>query len=144
MELLHFQNIIFAQLPGEKSTDPGEFNFFYISPLKSLDLVLILGEKLDDHRGTWMGCITYSFTYCFQSPKKHHFRHKLNIQEFLNPLCTCSLEAKNTSQCLLHSHPNTPFRIDLRNSVKTFVVGFESLSDSKKVEIVYLWRCSVR
>ena len=30
--------------------------FFYISPLKFLDLVLIPGVKLDGHRGTWTGC----------------------------------------------------------------------------------------
>ena len=30
--------------------------YFYISPLKSLNLVLIHGAKLDRHRGTWTGC----------------------------------------------------------------------------------------
>ena len=42
---------------GEKSTGPGEFNFIYISPLKSLHLVLIPRAKLDDHRGSWTGCL---------------------------------------------------------------------------------------
>ena len=90
------------------------------------------------------GVLLIRLRISFSLLKKHHFRHKLNIQEFLNPLCTCSIETKNTSQYLLHSHLNTPFCIDFLNSIKTFVVGFESLSDSKKVEIVYLWRCSVR
>ena len=45
------------QLPGRKSTFPSEFNFSYISPLNSLNLVLIPGAKLDGHRGTWTGCI---------------------------------------------------------------------------------------
>ena len=90
------------------------------------------------------GVLLIRLRISFSLLKKHHFRHKLNIQEFLNPLYTCSLETKNTSQYLLHSHPNIPFCIDLINSIKTFVVGFESLSDSKKVEIVYFWRCSVR
>ena len=57
MKSLESLSIIFAQLPGGKSTGPGEFNFFNISPLKSLNLVLIPGVKLDGHRGTWTGCI---------------------------------------------------------------------------------------
>ena len=48
-------NMIFAYLLGEKSTGPGEF--FNLSPLKSLSLVLIPGAKLDGHRGTWTGCV---------------------------------------------------------------------------------------
>ena len=58
MESLHFLNITFAELPSGESTNPGEFNFFYISPLKSLNLVLIPGAKLDGHRGTWTGCFS--------------------------------------------------------------------------------------
>ena len=55
MESLHFLNTIFAKLPSENSTGPGEFNFFYISPLRSLNFVLIPGAKLGGHRGTWTG-----------------------------------------------------------------------------------------
>ena len=33
--------------------------FLYISPLKSLNLVLGVGTKLDGHRGTWAGCIEH-------------------------------------------------------------------------------------
>ena len=52
-----FLKIIFAQLPGGKPTDPGEFLFFiYIYPLKSLNFVLTLGANLDGHRDTWTGC----------------------------------------------------------------------------------------
>ena len=29
--------------------------FFYISPLKSMDLILIIGKKLDGQLGTWTG-----------------------------------------------------------------------------------------
>ena len=46
-------NIIFAQLPGGKSNDPGKLKFFYISPLKTQNLVLIPGAKLD----AWTGCL---------------------------------------------------------------------------------------
>ena len=59
MESLHVLGIVFAYLPGRKSTCTGEFFFFDISPLKSLDLVLILSVKLDGHRGTWTGCISF-------------------------------------------------------------------------------------
>ena len=44
---------IFAQLLSGKLTDHGEFNFSYISPLNSFNLVLIPGAKLDGHRGTY-------------------------------------------------------------------------------------------
>ena len=69
MEYLYFLNIIsngidlgkhlesFAKLPGGNSTGPGEFNFFYISPLNSLNLALIPGAKFDEHQGTWTGFI---------------------------------------------------------------------------------------
>ena len=70
----------------------------------------------------------------FSHLNEHCFRH--NFQECLNPLCTCSLEIENTSHYLLHCHHNTPLRADLTNSKKTFVVDFESLSDSIKVEIL--------
>ena len=40
-----------------KSTGADEFRSFYISPVKSLNLVLIRGGKVDEHRGTWTGCL---------------------------------------------------------------------------------------
>ena len=49
-------NIIFAQLFDEKSTGTSKFSFIYISRLKSLNLVLIPGAKLEGHRSTWTGC----------------------------------------------------------------------------------------
>ena len=47
MESLHFLNTIFAKLPSENSTGPGDF--------KSLNFVLTPGAKLGGHRGTWTG-----------------------------------------------------------------------------------------
>ena len=67
MESLHFLNITFAELPSGESTNPGEFNFFYISPLKSLNLVLIPGADLDGHRGAWTGCISVFLSGVFLS-----------------------------------------------------------------------------
>ena len=48
---------IFAQLPDGKSTNPGKFNFLYISLLNFLNLVLIPGAKFGKALGgTWKGC----------------------------------------------------------------------------------------
>ena len=42
----------------------GSMNFFFdISPLKSLNLFLMPGAKLDGYRGTWAGC--FSSCKCF-------------------------------------------------------------------------------
>ena len=72
MKSLHFSDILgnrndldktlesFTQLPGRQSTDPGEFNFFYIYSLNSSNLVLIDGVKFDGHWGTWTRCIHFS------------------------------------------------------------------------------------
>ena len=65
---------------------------------------------------------------------KHRFWH--DFQECLNALCTCSLETENKSQYLLHYQHNTLFRTDLANIGKTFTIDFETLSNSKKVEIL--------
>ena len=47
----------FSKLAGKKLTGPGELNFFYyIYALKSLNWVLILDARLNDHRRTWTGC----------------------------------------------------------------------------------------
>lgn len=68
MKFLYFLNICsnridlgknlayFAQLPDEKSADPGESNFYRISPLNSPNLVLISGANFDGHRDSWTGC----------------------------------------------------------------------------------------
>ena len=52
MDSLHYN---FCLAPGGKSTRPGEFHFFYIFSLKSLNLLLIPGTKLDSHQSTWTG-----------------------------------------------------------------------------------------
>ena len=56
----------FCLAPRWKMTWPQWIYFFYISPLKSLNLALIPGTKLDGHRGTWRECY-----YCY---KMHHHR----------------------------------------------------------------------
>ena len=54
MESLHLLSIAFAYLPVRKLTGLGDF--FYIYQIKSLNLVLIPGAKLDGHQGTWTWC----------------------------------------------------------------------------------------
>ena len=78
MESLHISNIIFAQLPIEKSTGSGEFNFFKLTPLKSLSLVLIPGAKLDGHRGTWTGCIKQTISNLKLTPVEYCVKYLLN------------------------------------------------------------------
>ena len=56
MESIHFLNIIFVQLLGEKSTGPSKFSLIYIFRLKSFNLVLIPRAKSIGHRGTWTAC----------------------------------------------------------------------------------------
>ena len=72
------------------------------------------------------------FRLGFSHLNENRFRH--NFQECLNAFCICGLETRNSSHYLLHCHYNIPFRIDLTNSVKTFVDDFESLPGSKSVE----------
>ena len=70
----------------------------------------------------------------FSHLNKNRFQH--NFHECLNALCICGLESRNNSHKLLHCLYNIPFRIDLTNSVKTFVVDFKSLPGNKNVEIL--------
>ena len=60
-----FKHNFLSQFSGGKSTESGEFKFFYISSLKPLNLVLIPGEKLDGHRGTWTACIYETRKYSY-------------------------------------------------------------------------------
>ena len=49
------QSLLFS-FPVENQLTLVNLIFFYVSPLKSLNLVLIPGADLDGHRGTWTGC----------------------------------------------------------------------------------------
>ena len=54
IESLDTLNTIFLSSLISNPLDPVDFIFFYISSLKSLNLVIIPGAKLDDHQGTWV------------------------------------------------------------------------------------------
>ena len=56
-----------------------------------------------------------------------------NFQEYMNPLCSCSLEVEDTLHCLLHFHHFPQFRNDLINGVKYVYDNFESSSDKVKM-----------
>ena len=52
MKFQQFLNITFASSPVENQLVSVNLIFFYISPLKSSNLVLIPGAKLDGHLDT--------------------------------------------------------------------------------------------
>ena len=70
----------------------------------------------------------------FSHLNEHRFRH--NIENCINPLCSCSLETEDTSHYLLHCHHYSQNRIYLMNSIKSVINNFESFSDNDKVEIL--------
>ena len=103
----------------------------FIRPLESSIFNIFHPEK-----SNLLTCLRCDFSHL----KEHNIWH--NYQDSWNSLCTCSLETENTSHYLLHWPDNCPFRADLTNSVKTFIIDFEAISDSKKVEILlygYFW-----
>ena len=60
----------------------------------------------------------------------------IDFENFVNPFCSCSLEAEDTLHYLLHCHHFNQHRLDLMNSVKSVLVNFESLSNNIKKEVV--------
>ena len=50
---------------------------------------------------------------------EHRFNH--NFQNFINPLCNCSLEIESTSDFLLHCHHYTNIRLTLLNSIAEII-----------------------
>ena len=70
----------------------------------------------------------------FSHLNEHRFRH--NLQDCMNPLCSCSLEIEDTSHYLLHYHHFSQYRTDLMNSVKSILENFESLYDNVKKDIL--------
>ena len=73
MEALHFLNIMgngnnlgeysenFCLAPRWENNCPTEILFFNISPLNSLNLVLVPGAKSNGHRGSWTACVSAHF-----------------------------------------------------------------------------------
>ena len=70
----------------------------------------------------------------FSHLNEHRFRH--NFENSANPLCSYSLVAEDTLLYLLHYHHFNQHRLDLKNSVKSVLANFESLSDNIKKEIL--------
>ena len=86
----------------ETRRTPINLVFFYISPLRSLNLVLIPDAKLDGHRGTWTGCAIVLFNKIFRL-----------IQPFLSDLIYWKgpKHAKNFSSKVRHWRCNTPKKL---------------------------------
>ena len=64
----------------------------------------------------------------------HQFHH--NFKNYLNLLCSDSLEIEDTSYYLLHCQHFSNHRIDLMDSVKSIVINFESMTDNRKRDIL--------
>ena len=58
-------------------------------------------------------------------------------QDYLNPLCCCSLEIKDASHYLLHCRHFSHHRVVLMNSVKLICENFYSMSGSVKGDLLY-------
>ena len=69
----------------------------------------------------------------FSHLNEHRFRH--NLQDWWNPLCSCSLETEDTKH-LLHRHHFSQHCVDLTNSVKYIFEGFDFLSDNVKKDLL--------
>ena len=54
----------------------------------------------------------------------------------LNPLCSCSLDIEDTTHYLLRCQHFSNHRYDLRNSVKSIITDFESLTDNNRIDIL--------
>ena len=70
----------------------------------------------------------------FSHLNEHKFRH--NFQDFLNPLCLCSLEIEDTIHYLLHCQYFFEHSINLINSLRSVSENFESFSDNGKRDIL--------
>ena len=70
----------------------------------------------------------------FSHLNEHRFRH--NIENCINPLCSCSLETEDNLHYLLHCQHFLQHRLNLMNSVKSVINNFESFSDNDKVDIL--------
>ena len=78
----------------------------------------------------------------FSHLNKHKFRH---FQECMNQVCSCSLEIKDTSHCLLHCHHFTLHCIDLMNSVKCICNHCGStINNNKNMEAPVLMKTKIK
>ena len=67
---------------------------------------------------------------------EHKFRH--NFQDYLNPLCSCSLEVETTNHCFLHCHYYNDIRKTLLDTVKEITNTCLSNFNDKTVNFLYM------
>ena len=65
---------------------------------------------------------------------EHRFRQ--NFKDYINPLCSCSLEVENTLHFFLHCHHYSTFRMGLMNEVNQIDKNCSYLSDDNKVTLL--------
>ena len=61
---------------------------------------------------------------------------RLNAQDCLNPLCSCSLETEDSSHYLLNCHHFSKHHAHLVNSVKSVCDNFDSMSGNVKKNVL--------
>ena len=59
-----------------------------------------------------------------------------NFQDYLNPLCSCSLEIEDTTHYLLHCRHFSTQRANLMNSVKSVLQNLELLCQNNKKDLI--------
>ena len=65
-----------------------------------------------------------------------HNRFRYNFQEWMHPVCSCSLEIEATSHYLLHCYHFTLHRNDLMKNAKSICNNFESMSNTNKITLL--------
>ena len=70
----------------------------------------------------------------FDHLNEHGFCH--DLQDCMNPLCSCSLEAEDTLHYLLQRRHFLQFCNDLKNRVKSVSDSFESFPDKVKEDVL--------
>ena len=66
--------------------------------------------------------------------KQHRFNH--NFQNFINSLCTCSLEVESTAHFFLHCHHYHNIRAKLLNSLEVIDTNLLKLSEEQLTKVL--------
>ena len=67
--------------------------------------------------------------------REHKFRH--NFADTLNPLCSCSLETKDTEHYFLFCQNNLSFRTTLMNDLNNISTAIASINSNDLLRVIY-------
>ena len=106
--------------------------------MKTNSITLVFCNSLVEKTNCWN---TAAFQSCFlfylilpPCLNEHRFRH--NFKNYINPLCSCSLEVENTLHVLLHCLHCSTFCIGLVNKVYQIDSYHSYLSPDNKVSLL--------